>query len=726
MDKHRDTPQAAPRPRMVRNYSWGSASSASDSASTSASASSSQARDSSVRRPTQPLAHDRMRPQRHAAADAGQALKRLACLENTPSPARLALKGFVDSRSSLAAGRNRDAAPRRIVSQPQGRREAASDRKSAQGNRKASAPVLARPVAPASDLSSTASGSSTPTERGANEVHEATKKLSRLNVSSTKLQRPMLSSDLSSPPPSPRVARGRKAVGLGEQQGSPLDALMRLCDQCAPVAFTKLLEQLASQVIASKEQSNTNASHRSRFAASSSSAASASGWKKVGEASYSEVFGIGEIVIKVIPLCSETREEEQEEREWPEESKAEDVSREVAIMQACGRGFIRLLSSHVVCGVYPPMLMRAWDAYDKRKAGGSENVRPACLPSSQRYAVLVLEHGGVDVESVKLKGWIQAAAVFWQIAQSLASAEKELRFEHRDLHWGNVLVRIEEAAMNRQVGKGHVSRPLLTTSPSKALVSSPLKRAQLHKAKMSSYSTSKSRRATTTVQNANLPPQMGVVERLLQPATSGATARLIDLSLSRATLASGTIYCAFEDETIFEGGGDEQFDIYRSMRAFIHRANGAEKAKGRGEKARSQAWEAFHPETNLMWCAYMIHKLLKHKGLRSPGFNFGPNPFAAAAVAVTSNSSSSVGSKGAKGAARQVGVQDKEQEIDEALVEAAHASLLRAENKIRASLAMIGAEMQLCTCASSSSTVSKTSEGDVIRSAGDLMRWAAG
>jgi len=42
--------------------------------------------------------------------------------------------------------------------------------------------------------------------------------------------------------------------------------------------------------------------------------------------------------------------------------------------------------------------------------------------------------------NIQLNTMAQAKAVLTQVAVSLAVAEKALSFEHRDLHWGNVLI----------------------------------------------------------------------------------------------------------------------------------------------------------------------------------------------------------------------------------------------------------------------------------------------
>lgn len=86
-------------------------------------------------------------------------------------------------------------------------------------------------------------------------------------------------------------------------------------------------------------------------------------------------------------------------------------------------------------------MLDKWDEFENgtRK---SLNVRPGELgldwltidgfSESQQYAFLVLANGGLDLETYKFdnsRGWVQAAAVFWQVAAALARAERWTKFE---------------------------------------------------------------------------------------------------------------------------------------------------------------------------------------------------------------------------------------------------------------------------------------------------------
>ena len=101
-------------------------------------------------------------------------------------------------------------------------------------------------------------------------------------------------------------------------------------------------------------------------------------FQKIGEACYSEVFGIGDVVLKIIHLRDETRNGPLAGgADSPEVSEAKDVLKEIIVTRAMGEccvGFTELLRAYIVRGKYPSLLLDLWDDYDERK--GSESVRP--------------------------------------------------------------------------------------------------------------------------------------------------------------------------------------------------------------------------------------------------------------------------------------------------------------------------------------------------------------
>jgi serine/threonine-protein kinase haspin len=114
-------------------------------------------------------------------------------------------------------------------------------------------------------------------------------------------------------------------------------------------------------------------------------------FRKIGEASFSEVFGIGDVVLKIIPLRDEERKIPNDS-ETPAPSDANDVLKEVIVTRAMGEmcsGFVKLLRTYVVRGRYPSLLLDLWDEYNERK--GSESIRPGIsLYKSWRTIILTL------------------------------------------------------------------------------------------------------------------------------------------------------------------------------------------------------------------------------------------------------------------------------------------------------------------------------------------------
>jgi serine/threonine-protein kinase haspin len=138
--------------------------------------------------------------------------------------------------------------------------------------------------------------------------------------------------------------------------------LLDECGQEAPVEFSAFIEAFPVHPIV-----RSSCSGHATF-------------QKIGEASYSEVFGIGDVVLKIIPIRNEEGPDEID-AETPAPSDAKDVLKEVVVTRAMGEmcnGFVNLLKAYVIRGKYPSLLLDLWDEYNQTK--GSESVRPGATP----------------------------------------------------------------------------------------------------------------------------------------------------------------------------------------------------------------------------------------------------------------------------------------------------------------------------------------------------------
>lgn len=239
--------------------------------------------------------------------------------------------------------------------------------------------------------------------------------------------------------------------------------------------------------------------------------------KKIGEGVFGEVFQIGSergpVALKIIPIEGTERVNGESQKSFGEILPEIIISKELSLLseESVNRtvGFISLYSVHCVQGAYPKYLLEAWDKY--HEVMGSENDRPDLFGDEQLFMVLKFEYGGSDLENMRnrLNSVATARSILHQVTASLAVAEQELYFEHRDLHWGNVLVKKTNAKELSYVLNG----------------------------------------ATHTI------------------PTAGIHVNIIDYTLSRLEKDGLTVFCDLStDEELFQGTGDYQFDIYRQMK----------------------------------------------------------------------------------------------------------------------------------------------------------------
>ncbi|XP_069705626.1 serine/threonine-protein kinase haspin homolog isoform X4 [Periplaneta americana] len=235
---------------------------------------------------------------------------------------------------------------------------------------------------------------------------------------------------------------------------------------------------------------------------------------KIGEGVYGEVFmseGEDKSVLKIIPIEGDCLVNGEPQKKFEEILSEIVIAMELSNLRSgkenSTHSFSEMKRCSCVQGEYPKQLINLWDEYNENK--GSENDSPSMFREDQLYIILELANGGRDLEAYHFNNAAQSHSIFVQTAFALAVAEMALEFEHRDLHWGNVLISetVQKTVVFRICG-----------------------------------------------QEFSVP-------------TKGVQVTIIDFTLSRMSYDGCCIYNDLsKDPTLFTAVGDYQFEIYRLMR----------------------------------------------------------------------------------------------------------------------------------------------------------------
>ncbi|OJD32317.1 haspin protein kinase [Diplodia corticola] len=340
------------------------------------------------------------------------------------------------------------------------------------------------------------------------------------------------------------------------------------------------------------------------------------GVAKIAEASYGEVyrlslrrrrqkdFGLSasdESVLKVIALKPPApkkrpakkkgkKTKTKKEREWEERvegmSSVESVAGEIRVMRRMAHvpGFTNFRDVRVVKGCPPRSFARAWAEWNEGRSEEKRSIFPdpaeeGSYDDEQLWAIIEMQDAGTDLENLSMHdvgGVFGVWDIFWSVALALAKGEEEARFEHRDLHMGNICIRPANA-----------NRPIAAPSPSSI---------------------------TNIARNLNF---------------TGLESTIIDYTLSRAQMTapaaspdpdeSEIAYLDLDaDPALFEGDAEVeyQYEMYRCMRAAMYlgdpRADVAERWDDACESGRT--WVGYHPQTNLVWLHFILHEMMKQIG----------------------------------------------------------------------------------------------------------------
>ena len=331
---------------------------------------------------------------------------------------------------------------------------------------------------------------------------------------------------------------------------------------------------------------------------------------KIAEASYSEVYRLSllqdhptlttsdESVLKLValkpePVDGQSKKTKAQVSREENMSSVEDVVSEVRLLKRMTEvpGFTNYRALHILKGRPSKPFVQAWKEWNKVRRKGEKSEFPdpsrkANYDEDQYWAVIEMQDAGTDVEKliedeVKSKNtpagdasirsiW-SAWDIFWQTVLAVAKGESEARFEHRDLHLGNICVRRIDAGCTKGLVGDVLDRKLRFTNLETTIIDYTLSRAELAVVSARPTSSHSSSSDSST--------------------QSGLSAQSVDPEIAYNPLE--------KQPQIFEGDAkvEYQYDIYRYMRTVMV------------PDSEVPDWRAYRPKTNLIWLHFVLSKL---------------------------------------------------------------------------------------------------------------------
>ncbi|GME22764.1 putative haspin protein kinase protein [Neofusicoccum parvum] len=328
------------------------------------------------------------------------------------------------------------------------------------------------------------------------------------------------------------------------------------------------------------------------------------GVAKIAEASYGEVYRLSlkrahaglsasdESVLKMIALKPPeasrpkrkgkmTKAQRAREEKIDGMSSVAGVAGEIALLQRMAHvpGFTNFRDVRVLRGAPSPAFAAAWAAWNDGREGDRRSIFPdprrkGSYDDDQLWAVVEMQDAGTDLENLRMGdvgGVFGVWDIFWSVTLALGKGEEEARFEHRDLHMGNICIRPANAnhPISEPASVTDVARNLGFTGLESTIIDYTLSRAQM-------------------------------THPAARPDPEEDEIAFLDLEL---------------DPAVFEGDADEeyQYEIYRYMRGAMYLDDPFADVDARWDEVEEvgRTWMGFHPQTNLVWLHFILHEMMK-------------------------------------------------------------------------------------------------------------------
>ena len=395
-------------------------------------------------------------------------------------------------------------------------------------------------------------------------------------------------------------------------------------------------------------------------------------FSKIAEASFSEVYRLAatasanktmqESVLKVVALktppdvplpCQlhprairdrETQEvKEQAEREEKDQWKShvEDVVSEVRLLHNLNHipGFTVFRDVTIVQGRPSAPFNDAWKEWNKSRPRGKKSEFPdpskkTSYDDTQLWAIIEMQDAGTDCEKIMESGGLTSIweiwDVFWGVCLSVAKAEEACKFEHRDLHMGNICVRtsrLDNDVFRTEI-KDPLKRKLRFTGLETTVIDYTLSRADMvpSSSSDSDYSPASSQACSQNVAYLDLNKDMALFEgdaaeeyqyeiyRYMRgaalynnPLQSAPTP--IPAPVPEVVMLTPRRSPRKNTHIRFPNSDDEEAPApRRSPRKSVV----PQLVQPEEPEDDLDVWSKFHPKTNLVWTHFLLHKLLNH------------------------------------------------------------------------------------------------------------------